>query len=132
MLIGELTIYIGGTSAHWRSRFADRDMLMRYLGDAPGHAMLRGIISLEDVAREILDASEMERFLAARLDNMGGENTVEVESESDENEEEEVEEVDPLAVVEESDEEFEFDELDDFPLGDEENAVDQSDGDDGF
>ena len=43
---------------------------MRYLGDAPGHKMLNGILKLEDVARQILNPLEMQEFLAARTKDL--------------------------------------------------------------
>ena len=43
---------------------------MQYLGDAPGHKMLNGILKLEDVARQILNPLEMQEFLAARTKDL--------------------------------------------------------------
>ena len=42
-------------------------MLMRYLGEAPGHSeWLQGRINLEEVAREILSKKKFLEFLALR------------------------------------------------------------------
>ena len=39
---------------------------MRYLGDGPGHTMLRGLLRLEESAAEILSEKDFERFLEMR------------------------------------------------------------------
>ena len=55
-------------------------MLMRYLGEAPGHSeWLQGRINLEEVAREILSKKKFLEFLALRRGDGSDEDVAEGE-----------------------------------------------------
>ena len=73
--------------------FVDRDMLMRYLGDAPGHIeWLQGRVKLEDVAKEILSKKKLLELVVLRNAQTGSqdawEDTMEALDEQEDEEEE--------------------------------------------